>query len=138
MTGASDQQADWRRTPPVQAALSNRCPRCGQGAILSGYLEPNHFCGHCGLDFTKHAAGDGAPFIVLTVLCFFAVGLVAWLELSYEPPGWVHAVVVLPLVFMVGGPLLPIVKRFVIAQSVWAALLSADADARAHEASGDD
>ena len=36
-----------------------RCPQCGQGALFRGLLDVTDRCGHCGLEFHGHDAGDG-------------------------------------------------------------------------------
>lgn len=102
---------------PMQAALSNKCPRCGQGALTVGYLEPVEKCPDCGADFSRHGAGDGAVFIVLTLLCFLMMGLMFALEMTLQPPVWVHTVAALTLVLGATLILLPPMKRFMIAKS---------------------
>lgn len=102
---------------PLQAALSNKCPRCGEGALSSGFLEPLEACPDCGADFSRHGAGDGAVFIVLTLLCFVMMGVMFALEMAFEPPVWLHAVVAISLVLGATMVLLPPVKRFMVAKS---------------------
>lgn len=114
-SGASDAP---RALNTVTAAMRNRCPICGGGALTRGLLTPLASCPNCGQDFTRHNAGDGAVFIVMTVLCFAAVGAVAALELTIRPPFWAHVVVTLALTLGVTLALLPLVKRFMVAQSV--------------------
>ena len=49
-------------------------------------------------------AGDGPAVFVILILGFIVVGLALWVELAFEPPFWVHALLWVPLI--VGGALL--------------------------------
>jgi len=49
-------------------------------------------CEACGLDFSGADAGDGAAVGVILVLGAVIVGLAFWVEFTFEPPLWVHAV----------------------------------------------
>ncbi len=109
-------------TPPrlssLAAALQNRCPVCGEGRLMAGFLKPHDACSACGQDFTRHAAGDGAVFIVMTFLCFAVMGLVVWLELVLAPPLWLQLGLATAVTLAAVWLLLPATKRFMIAQSV--------------------
>lgn len=102
---------------PLQAALSNKCPSCGQGPLTVGYLQPVETCAVCGADYARHGAGDGAVFIVLTLLCFLMMGVMFALEMLFQPPVWVHAIVATTLILGATLILLPPMKRFMIAKS---------------------
>lgn len=102
---------------PIRAALTNRCVNCGRGPLDIGFLKTIDRCAVCGADYRRHAAGDGAVFIVLTILSFFAMGVVVSVELLYSPPGWVHLGLALLATIGPALLLLPPVKRFMVAQS---------------------
>lgn len=57
-------QALWR-------GFCGRCPRCGQGRLLTGYIAPVAACGVCGEDMTPFRTADFAPYLVV-----FVIGLV--------------------------------------------------------------
>jgi len=82
------------RTPPAwwQAALTCRCPRCGEGKLYDGLLTIKPACTACGLDFGGHDTGDGATVLVILLLGAIVVGLAFWVEFRFEPALWVHAV----------------------------------------------
>jgi uncharacterized protein (DUF983 family) len=48
-----------------------RCPACGKGAILLGYIRPAPRCAVCGEDLSPYQAADFAPYIVT-----FLIGLI--------------------------------------------------------------
>lgn len=48
-------------------------------------------CPACALDLAGHDAGDGAAALIILVLGGIVVGLAFWVEFSFSPPLWVHA-----------------------------------------------
>ncbi len=93
--------------PPVgawSAGLRSRCPRCGRGRLFSGFISVAQRCEVCGLDLAKHDSGDGPAVFVILVLSFLVVALALIVELRYEPPFWIHALLWVPII--VGGALL--------------------------------
>ena len=53
-------------------------------------------CRSCGLDFSFADTGDGPAIFVMMFAGFFIVGLAAWVEIVYQPPYWIHALIFLP------------------------------------------
>jgi uncharacterized protein (DUF983 family) len=82
---------------PFAAGLRCRCPRCGQGKLFQGVLTVRERCAVCDLDLRAQDAGDGPAVFVIFGLGFVIMGLVAFVELKYEPPLWLHAVLWPPL-----------------------------------------
>ena len=89
---------------PLTTALKARCPRCGQGALFSGYLNFQPSCDTCGQDFSQIDAGDGPAVFVILLAGLAIVGGALYVEVHYQPPYWVHAVLWLPL-----GLILPLI-----------------------------
>jgi len=90
---------------PLAAGLGCKCPRCGRGRLYGGLLKVRERCEVCGLELAKQDSGDGPAVFVILILGFVVVGLALWVELAYEPPFWVHAVLWAPLI-MIGAVLL--------------------------------
>lgn len=88
---------------PFVAGLRCRCPRCGEGPLFRGLLEVRTRCAVCDLDLKAQDSGDGPAVFVILILGFIVVGLALWVELRYEPPFWVHALLWGPLI--IGGSL---------------------------------
>jgi uncharacterized protein (DUF983 family) len=101
---------------PSATGMKGRCPRCGKGALFAGYLDVAPACSVCGLDYSFADAGDGAAWFVTLIAGTLAVAAALWLELTWSPPYWVHALVAVPLA--VGLPLLLLrpAKGWLIAQ----------------------
>ena len=95
------------RYPPVspfRAGLTCRCPACGQGPLFDGFLEIAKRCTVCGLDLSAQDSGDGPAVFIILILGFIVVGLALWVEVVFEPPFWVHALLWPPVIL--GGALL--------------------------------
>lgn len=60
-----------RLAPAVARGFLGRCPACGQGRLLSGYLLQAHTCQSCGEDLSGYRTADLAPYLVT-----FAIGIV--------------------------------------------------------------
>ena len=86
--------------PPLSTlstGLRCRCPRCGKGPLLKGYLTIRDRCPACGLDYSFADPADGPAFFVASGVGL--VGMMAFMafEFTVHPPIWVHTVVTLPL-----------------------------------------
>ncbi len=97
-TGASG-PALQPRLSPFATGLRCRCPRCGRGRLFAGFLDVAERCAVCGLDLRKSDSGDGPAVLLIFFLGAVVVALAIWIEIAYEPPLWVHAVV-WPLVIL--------------------------------------
>jgi len=89
---------------PFRAGFGCRCPRCGEGRLYAGFLTVAPACDACDLDFEKVDSGDGPAVFVIFIIGAIAAALTLYLEFSYAPPFWVHALYLIPLV--VGGSLI--------------------------------
>jgi uncharacterized protein (DUF983 family) len=98
----------------AHAALLGRCPRCGKGKLFEGYLKIAARCAHCGLDYTMFDAGDGpAVFVVLIVGAVVCAGAL-FVEFTYQPPYWVHAVLWIPTIAILTFGLLRLAKSLLL------------------------
>jgi uncharacterized protein (DUF983 family) len=99
----------------VEAALKGLCPRCGAPTLFAGAVRFAPACRACHLDFSAFNVGDGpAAFLTLFVGALIT-GLATALELSVEPPFWVHVLLWLPLTLLAVGVSLRLAKGMLIA-----------------------
>ena len=113
----SDQQQDKAICPeiePISAGLKGRCPRCGEGRLFAGFLTVGERCGGCGLDYSFADAGDGPAVFVILIIGFIVVGLALWMEVTYNPPLWVHFILWIPLTLVLCLTALRLVKGVLI------------------------
>ena len=98
----------------AHAALLGRCPRCGQGKLFDGYLTVAARCAHCGLDYAMFDAGDGpAVFVILIVGAIVCAGAL-YVEFTFSPPYWVHAVLWIPTICILTFALLRSAKSLLL------------------------
>ena len=97
----------------------NRCPACGEGALLAGYLKPHSACPSCEEDFSAIRADDGPAWITIMVLGHVIVPLMLILGRDDRVPIWL-AISALSLLMVVGVyVVLPRAKGMFIAL-IWA------------------
>lgn len=72
-------------------------------------------CPSCGLDYSRFNVGDGPAAFVTMGIGGLVVALALWLQLSFEPPWWVHAILWVPLIVVgvIGG--LRVTKAWLLA-----------------------
>lgn len=80
-----------------EAALFGLCPQCGARTLFGGLTRFADHCRACSLDFTKFNVGDGPAAFLILIIGALVVGLAMWLQLSFEPPVWVHVLLWVPL-----------------------------------------
>ncbi len=85
----------------VGAGLTGRCPRCREGHLFSGFLTVGKGCERCGLDYSFADAGDGPAIFVILISGFIVVGAALIVEVAYQPPFWLHALLWGPLILVV-------------------------------------
>jgi uncharacterized protein (DUF983 family) len=86
------------------AALSCRCPRCGEGKVFKGLLQVAPRCPRCDLDLGGEDAGDGPAVFVILILGALVVLAAIVVEVKFAPPLWLHLVLWIPAI--VGGAVL--------------------------------
>lgn len=79
------------------AALFGTCPRCHSRTLFDGVARFADRCTVCGLDFTRFNVGDGPAAFLTLAIGTLVTGLAIWLELSVQPPFWVHVILWVPL-----------------------------------------
>ncbi|HUD51987.1 DUF983 domain-containing protein [Parvibaculum sp.] len=100
----------------LKVGLTNCCPRCGEGKLFTGFLTIPPKCDKCGLDYAFADAGDGPAVFIIMIAGFIVVGLALYVEFTYQPPYWVHAVLWIPLILLLTIGLLRPLKGWLVAQ----------------------
>lgn len=84
----------------LRAGALSKCPRCGEGHLFKGFLALAPRCDVCGLDFSFADPADGPAFFVMMGMAIPVTALAVWIELTYDPPFWVHLVTTLPFLMI--------------------------------------
>ena len=111
--------------------LACKCPRCGRGKLFAGFLTLRPRCEACGLDYTFIDTGDGPAIFIIMIAGAIVVASALIVEVTYQPPFWVHAVLWLPLIL--ATTLLPLRSM----KALLIALLEPTQTLRQMEAAGD-
>jgi uncharacterized protein (DUF983 family) len=92
-----------------------RCPRCDQGKMFQTYFKLVDKCQVCGLNYRFAAPDDGPAFFSLCVVSLPFIAFLFWFQIAINPPGWVYALVAIPLIII--GCLLPLrpIKGWLVA-----------------------
>lgn len=98
----------------LSAALLGKCPRCGNGQLFDGYLKVAPACSACGLDYSHFDAGDGPAVFVILIVGAIVAGGALFVEFTYHPPYWVHAVLWIPLIAILTFVLLRLAKSLLL------------------------
>jgi uncharacterized protein (DUF983 family) len=81
--------------------IRKRCPQCGTGAVMTGYIKPLAECPACGEDFRHISADDGPAWLTLLVVGHAVVPLMLLFGRYDVVPIWL-AVVILSVVTLTG------------------------------------
>lgn len=97
----------------VRRALRKRCPRCGEGAIFSGWYNVAETCGVCRLPYEPSQGGTWAFMYISTA---FMTGLIVTGMLLVRPPSmWVGRAAVFAAAMVLIVATLPYRKAIAIA-----------------------
>ena len=109
-------------SPTLGAALVRglklRCPKCGQGRLLAGYLQQVDACETCGLPIGDIRADDGPPWLTLLVVGHLLAPFLALLFMSDALPLWLSTALMCVLAVGLCLALLPRSKGVFIA-AIW-------------------
>ncbi len=83
--------------PAMLRGWRRRCPNCGEGQLLRGYLKVRDTCPNCGEELHHHRADDGPAYLTILVVGHLMAPLIMWAFVTYRPDP-----VVLSSVFAVG------------------------------------
>lgn len=100
---------------PYRTGLTGRCPRCGEGRLFHGFLALRPHCEVCGLDYGFADSADGPAVFIMLIAGFAVLGAALFVEITYEPPIWLHLVMWLPMAVIVCVGLLRPMKGLAVA-----------------------
>ena len=98
----------------LRAAVLGRCPRCGRGSLFDGYLTVAPRCSACGLDYANFDPGDGPAVFVILIVGFLVAGGALVVEVKFQPPYWVHAVIWLPAILILAFVFVRLAKSLLL------------------------
>ena len=69
-----------------------KCPACGRGKLMFGYLKVNSSCNDCGEDLYHHRADDGPAWATILISGHIIAPLMLFVFETFRPDGWIMAV----------------------------------------------
>ncbi len=106
--------ADWHPPETTVASIRGLCPRCGAGGLFSGIVRFAPRCLRCELDFTQFNVGDGPAAFLIMIVGAIVTALAITVQLSFDPPFWVHILLWLPLTIALVLSLLRLAKALLL------------------------
>ena len=67
-----------------------RCPNCGSGPMMRGYLTVRDSCPVCNQELF-HRADDGPAYLTILIVGHLMAPMILWVFTAYRPDPWVLA-----------------------------------------------
>ncbi|MCW1932548.1 DUF983 domain-containing protein [Pararhodobacter zhoushanensis] len=101
--------------PALRKGWSGRCPACGTGKIMRGYLKVVDECPNCGEDLHHQRADDGPAYLTILVVGKSIMALYLAVYLAWGPSPWVMITLCWTLALALALYLLPRFKGALVA-----------------------
>lgn len=95
--------------------LACRCPACGEGRLLQGYLKVRSECPSCGEVFSHHRADDGPAYLTILIVGHLLAPLLMWAFITYRPDPMTMIAIFATGCVVLSLALLPVLKGLIVA-----------------------
>ena len=102
----------WRS---IARGVRGRCPNCGQGRLIRGYLTPVATCAVCGEELHHQRSDDFGPYLTMVIVGHLVVPLLLALMLGTVLSTWIVLAIALPATALLAFGLLRPIKGGIIA-----------------------
>jgi uncharacterized protein (DUF983 family) len=96
MSLAEDTRTEDQDERPTKQALlrgwRRRCPNCGAGPMLRGYLTVREACPVCGEDLHHHRADDGPAYLTILIVGHLLAPILLFVFTKWRPDPLILAV----------------------------------------------
>lgn len=81
----------------IRRGTFNRCPKCGEGHLFTGYLQVVPECSHCHEPLGSYRAADGPAFFTMTIVMLLLIPAIGfgWILFKPDPVNFFIALTVL-------------------------------------------
>jgi len=83
--------------PAMLRGWRRRCPNCGSGPMMRGYLNVRSDCAVCNEELHHHRADDGPAYLTILIVGHIMAPLILWFFTTFRPDP-----IVLTSIFSVG------------------------------------
>jgi uncharacterized protein (DUF983 family) len=101
--------------PALWRGWRRRCPCCGAGPIMQGYLKVRDRCTVCGEDLHHHRADDGPAYLTILIVGHLVAPALIFAYSNYDPDPLFIAVLFSVLTSALSLYLLPRLKGGLVA-----------------------
>lgn len=105
--------------PALLRGWRGRCPSCGGGPLMDGYLEVRRTCAACGEPLHHHRADDLPAWATILIVGHVMGFALLSVEMNLRPPLWVHWAIWPAVTLGLSFYLLPRIKGMVVGMQ-WA------------------
>jgi uncharacterized protein (DUF983 family) len=98
--------------------LKKRCPQCGQGKVLRGYLTQRTACAECGEDLSTIRADDGPPWLTILFVGHIMAPFIHYFITHDTFPQQLELPIMIAIAILASLWVLPHAKGFFIA-AIW-------------------
>jgi uncharacterized protein (DUF983 family) len=99
----------------IKLGLQNKCPNCGQGKLLVGYLKQSEKCSNCNEDFSNIRADDAPPWLTILIVGHILAPFILHFLPNSSIPDWQHMIIWPSLALILSLLILPRAKGLFIA-----------------------
>lgn len=132
-TGVADGDADDLARPVGGAMLRGfrlRCPNCGAGPMMQGYLKVRSACPVCDEELHHHRADDGPPYLTLLLVGHIIGPAMLWFYVAFEPDPYTFMAIFMVAAVALSLFFLPRLKGLIVGVQ-WATRMGGFGRARA-------
>ncbi|MCX7646122.1 MAG: DUF983 domain-containing protein [Rhodobacteraceae bacterium] len=84
-----DEDAERALGPALRRGWRLRCPACGEGPMLRGYVGVRDACPACGTELHHQRADDGPSYLTILVVGHLLAPVMLWSYTVFRPEPWV-------------------------------------------------
>ncbi|MCB1332100.1 MAG: DUF983 domain-containing protein [Roseivivax sp.] len=85
MFDSSTQPAERPMKPALWNGWRRKCPKCGNGPMMSGYLKVRSSCPVCREELHHHRADDGPAYLTILIVGHLMAPTLLWVFTTWRP-----------------------------------------------------
>jgi uncharacterized protein (DUF983 family) len=82
---STPKDSDRDMSTSMRRGWRRRCPACGSGPLLVGYLKVRDTCPVCGEEMHHHRADDGPAYLTILIVGHLMAPLILWVFTTWRP-----------------------------------------------------
>lgn len=108
-------EAERETRPALLRGWKRRCPSCGGGPMMNGYLKVRRECPVCGEELFHHRADDGPAYLTILIVGHLMAPLLGWAFIKFRPDPLVLIAIFATATVCLSLYLLPRFKGMIVA-----------------------